>query len=60
MNKDEWQDEIRRRDDIIESYKGIECDFLFIDAKLSAIKYIIESKATAAERVKMVSALLDA
>lgn len=58
MTNEEYQDEIRRRDEIIDSYKGIESDFLFFDAKLAAIKCITESRADHAEKHKMIRALL--
>lgn len=58
MTEDEWQDEIRRRDEIIDSLKGIELDCLFFGAKLEAIKCIIEGGATHKEKVKMVRALI--
>jgi hypothetical protein len=58
MTEEEWQDEVRRRDEIIDAMKGLELDTLFFDAKLQAIKCIVESKATEKERIKMVRALI--
>lgn len=58
MTPEEYQDEIRRRDEIIDGYKGIELDFLFFDAKMQAIKCIVESKANERERLKMIRALI--
>jgi len=58
MTPEECEDEIRRRDEIIDGYKGIELDFLFFDAKMQAIKCIVESKASEFERLKMIRALI--
>ena len=58
MTEEEWQDEVRRRDEIIDANKGIELDFLFFDAKMQAIKCIVESKANERERLKMIRALI--
>ncbi len=32
MTEEEWQNEIRRRDEIIDANKSIELDFLYADA----------------------------
>jgi hypothetical protein len=58
MKEEEWQDEVRRRDEIIDANKGIELDFLYADAKLQAIKCIIESSASEREKLKMARALI--
>jgi hypothetical protein len=58
MEPEEYKDEITRRDDIIDSYKGIESDFLYVDAKMNAIKNIIESRSSEHEKIKMIRALI--
>jgi hypothetical protein len=32
MTEEEWQDEVRRRDEIIDANKGIELDFLYAES----------------------------
>lgn len=58
MTEEEWKEEIRRRDEIIDSLKGVELDFLFLDTKIRAIKCIVESEASGQERLKMIRALI--
>lgn len=58
MTEEEWQDELRRRDEIIDSYEGLKLDSLFEDARLSAIKCVLDKSITGDEACKLVRALV--
>jgi len=58
MTNEEYQEEINRRDEIIDSYKGIQLDVTFLNTKLSVIHTIIDSSATESEKLKMIRALI--
>lgn len=58
MTEEEWQAEIKRREDIISALEGVQADFLFFDAKLQAIKLILGTGITAQEKNKLISKLV--
>ena len=58
MTEQEWQDEIRRRDEIIDSLEGIRADYLYMDAKMEALKAVIERSITHEETKKLVRVIV--
>lgn len=58
MTEEEYQDEIRRRDEIIDSLEGVRMDYLFMDAQIQALKSVIERSITGDEIRKLVRAII--